>query len=465
MTMMTTAQTFLVIFCGVSAFCSSVANGAFVPRPTLSCWTTTDIRSAEHRVGVGTVSFASSSSTPWNEQDDDGCDDDYDITTMYDDNTAPTVYTGTDIPSSSSSSSSSSRWSPIDDWNQLSSESSHNRVPDSGTIMNQDLAQKAARAMEQGMATTAGDLQTKESLEEHAWLKDTLDNILTVSEEDNDDDDDQDQDSRTGSTEKLDGLDKERFVDDMGREIALLVRCNKSPEDMLIQEGRALPPLTEEQRNDVTQLVTIVRGKTEGWHMSDFFEEAVAAIFDTHAVAVDDDNQNVLDAVGVAAWMKKSLGAEEPGPIGQHNQRVRLTIATFSKYGSGHLDRDDFRNLYMAAIVGESTPEWRQLNYRAFEIMGVWRDLRNHGIVSPVETMRAELMEEFGSKYKTGPSSFDDFMDESAFLEEGIVDDLFGRGKRIKSSHEMVELASDKKTPLWIRDGDFGTYTYRWYTS
>jgi hypothetical protein len=440
-----------------------VANGAFLSQPTLSCSTIRTIRIVEHRASVGSVSVASlpsTSSTPWNEADYD------DETSKFDDGKAPTVYTGTDIPSlSSSSSSSSSRWSPIDDWNNLSSESSHNRVPDSGTIMNQDLAQQAARAMEQGMAKTTGDLQTKESLAESEWLKDTLDNILTASE---DNDDDQDEDSATGF-DTMDGLHKERFIDDMGREIALLVRCNKSPEDMLIQEGRALPPLTEEQCNDVTQLVTIVRGKTrksadDGWHMTEFFQEAVTTMFDTHAVAIDDDNRNVLDAAGVAAWMKQSLGAEEPGSIGRHNQRVRLTISTFSKYGSGHLDRDDFLKLYLAAIVGESTPEWRQLNYRAFEITSVWRDLRNHGIVSPVETMRAELMEQMESKYNTAPSSFDDFMDESEFLEESIVDDLMGRAKRTKSSHEQVELAYDNKTPLWIRDGDFGTYTYRCYT-
>jgi hypothetical protein len=46
--------------------------------------------------------------------------------------------------------------------------------------------------------------------------------------------------------------------------------------------------------------------------MSDLFQEAVATMFDTHAVAIDDA---VLDAAGVAAWMKQSLGAEEPGSI------------------------------------------------------------------------------------------------------------------------------------------------------
>jgi hypothetical protein len=492
---MTTTHTFLVICCGVSALCSSVADGAFVSRPTLSCWTTT--RSVDHRARAGSVSLPASltpwnehdndynnkydddtapsadhraragtvslpaSSTPWNEHDDN---DDYN--NQYDDDTAPTVYTGTDMPSSSSSSSSSSsKWSPVDDWNRLSSEI--NRGPDGATILNQDLAQQAARAMEQGMTAMNDpqDLPSQESAAEHAWLKDKLDDILTFSGEPNDDDDDEDQEAGYNTltpTEKLDGLDTEQFVDDMGREIALLVRCNTSPQDMLIQEGRALPPLTEEQRNDVTQLVTIVRsGKANnGWQMTDFFREAVMTMFDAHAVAVDDDNNNVMDAAGVATWMKKSLGAEEPGPIGRHNQRVCLTMSTFSKYGSGYLDRDDFMKLYLSAIVGESTPEWRQLKYRAFEITSVWRDLRNHGTVSPVETMRAELVEQMESKYKSDPLTLiANFMDESYFLEDSIVDDLLGRDKRTRSSYEEVELASDNKTPLWMRDGEFGTYT------
>jgi hypothetical protein len=334
---------------------------------------------------------------------------------------------------------------------------------------------------------TAPNNDPESVMAEHEWLKDQLDTILTVSEQKDNDNDQDDQDHpRTGSTsssttmttepESLDGLRTETFMDDMGREIAMLVRCNKSPEDLLIQEGRALPPLTEEQRNDVTQLVTIVRaGKqtttnTDGWHMTDFFQEAVAAMFDAHAVAVDDDNNNVLDAAGVATWMQQSLGAQEPGPIGRHNQRVCLTISTFSKYKTGYLDRDDFRRLYLAAVVGEgesSTPVWRQLQYRAFEITSVWRDLRNHGIVSPVETMRAELLEQIEAKYKTGPSSFDGdtFMDECEILEDSIVDDLMGRAQRTRSSHEQVELSSDNMTPLFIRDGDFGTYMYTWYTS
>jgi hypothetical protein len=456
MTMTMTTHTFLVLFCGVAAFGCSVADGAFVSRPSLSCWTTT--RSADHRARAGTVSLASSSSsTPWDEQGD-GNGDYYDSHKYFDD-AATTVYTGTEIPSSSSSSS-SSLWSPVDDWNQMSSE--RNRGPDGATILNQDLAQQAAHAMEQGTAmTTENDPQD-------TWLKDTLDNILT----ENNDDDHQDQDYNTLTpAEKLDGLNKEKFVDDMGREVAMLVRCNTSPQDMLIQEGRALPPLTEEQKNDVTQLVTIVRGTTNnGWQMTDFFRDAVGTMFDAHAVAVDDDNNNVMDASGVATWMKKSLGAEEPGPIGRHNQRVSLTISTFSKYGSGYLDRDDFMILYLSAIVGEatanSTPEWRQLKYREFEITGAWRDIRNHGMVSPVETMRAELVEEMESKYKSDPLTLiANFMDESYFLEDSIVDDLMGRDSRTKSSYEKVELASDNKTPLWMRDGEFGTYIYTCFTS
>jgi hypothetical protein len=374
--------------------------------------------------------------------------------------------------------------------------------------LNKDLAQQAARAMEQGLLTNEQSQEpqvvNQKQSSENAWLKDALDHILTVTENDHDRNHDGDSgllkmtQAQAEATNDDDGLHTETFIDDMGREIALLVRCNTSPQDLLIQEGRALAPLTDAQRNDVSQLVVRATKHepntntgTNAWLMTDFFQQAVTAVFEKHVVTVGNDNDNndddddgrlaVLDAAGVAAWMKQSLGAEEPGSIGPHDRRVTMTISSFGSYGSGYLDQNDFLKLYLAAVVGEAAKDgkntkngdkespWRQLQFREFEITSVWRDLRNHGIASPVETMRAELMGQIESKYRDshpGASdgnamishSTDTFMDECEILEESVVDDLLGRTRRRKSSYEQVELAFDNKTPLWIRDGDFSTY-------
>jgi hypothetical protein len=74
--------------------------------------------------------------------------------------------------------------------------------------------------------------------------------------------------------------------------------------------------------------------------------------------------------------------------------------------------------------------------------------------------MRAELMEEMESKYKTGPSSLTTLWTSLEFLEKVLLTIGLGEAKRIKSSHELVELAYDNKTPLWIRDGGLCTYMF-----
>jgi hypothetical protein len=361
----------------------------------------------------------------------------------------------------------SGEWSVADDWNNLSGESSHNKIPNSNDIFNQDLAQKAARAMEESHQQQPQE----QSLPENGWLKDTLDTILSNNSDDNANDDDKSLGTSTLHSSS------DHLEDDMGLQIAMLVRCNQSPTEFLVAQGRALPALSDAERNDVSQLVTRTEDHAQ-WTMTEFFRAAVATVFDQHAATVvstndNDDDSIVLDAVGLASWMQQSLGPDETGSIGRHDRRITTTISKYcSTFGSGYLTKDDFLRLYRSAIVGdvkEEADSWRQLQYRGYELASVWRDLRNHGIQSPVETMRAELLELMEDKLMTATSvsgqehssitfaGMDILMDECEILEEGVVEDLLGRSRKPKSSYQMVELVSDNQTPVWVKDGEFGT--------
>ena len=126
----------------------------------------------------------------------------------------------------------------------------------------------------------------------------------------------------------------------------------------------------------------------------------------------------------------------------------------------------------------------------------VWRDLEAHGIFSPAEEERIQLLLEMERMMKDtlnnmpSQSSASFLMDECELLddyEERLIrrreamttedndNDMLGSEsawnflkddgsneddgrpmrKREKSSHEVVEMASDGKTPLRIRDGQF----------
>ena len=75
------------------------------------------------------------------------------------------------------------------------------------------------------------------------------------------------------------------FEEHMVNKIAMLVRCNESPQDMLVSAGRALKELMTEQNNNAAQLVqwTIMiddNGETcEQWDPTPFFMKAMLPSF------------------------------------------------------------------------------------------------------------------------------------------------------------------------------------------
>ena len=101
----------------------------------------------------------------------------------------------------------------------------------------------------------------------------------------------------------------------------------------------------------------------------------------------------------------------------------------------------------------------------------IWRDFYNHNILSPSHEMYRALekdmekqinaIKDLNEKYSPSSSSFmsdHEFVDECEILDWGISSD--DDKKELKSSHELVEMASDNKTPKRIRDGNFGTFCH-----
>lgn len=266
------------------------------------------------------------------------------------------------------------------------------------------------------------------------------------------------------------------FLDDLGTEIGLLVRCNESPDDLLISEGRALPPLTDDEKYDVKQLVEMdeVKNSENGQYKpTPFFANAIKTMFRSHATTNGGKEEAVMKAEEIAKWMSQSLNEA----VGRHDKRVTVTISRFGTHGSGALTEKEFINLYEEAVI--SSMDWHQtrkvgavmkkMRMEAPTQKSVWRDLENHGFFPPIIEERKKLQEEIDIKVGLvvqDTNKMDTIMDECEILELGDDEHSAPRASSMsqmvgasastkKSSHEFVELASDNKTPKRLRDGDF----------
>jgi ferredoxin len=260
--------------------------------------------------------------------------------------------------------------------------------------------------------------------------------------------------------------------EEAAREIGLLIRCNESPEDLLVAAGRALPPLTEEERLDPAQLVVVERGKEskqEGtYRTTAFFDLAVAQMFHEHA-----DDEAALGATGVARWLSQSLGNEL---VGGYDRRVMAIISRYGTYRSGVLTEGQFHRLYVDSIVAamgqlEHKPAKRRASWKKEvkvkqpTLESIWRDFRNHGIRPPAEEERERLQAEVDAKYgiadATSGADGSNLFDECEILEWGDTDYSaplsHGKsgGNSDKASHTLVEMTSDGSTPKRVRDGNF----------
>jgi NAD-dependent dihydropyrimidine dehydrogenase PreA subunit len=126
------------------------------------------------------------------------------------------------------------------------------------------------------------------------------------------------------------------------------------------------------------------------------------------------------------------------------------------------LTEQDLQKLYLTVVVGDDDKSL-PLEYRTKEIAAVWRDIRNHGILSPPEfehkIQLAEIMEHQNENLYDRELGI---MDECEIVEEYAGGEIsLTTDRQGKSSHERVELvpmprdAKTKETPVWLRDGDF----------
>mmetsp|Transcript_19919 Transcript_19919/g.33071 ORF Transcript_19919/g.33071 Transcript_19919/m.33071 type:complete len:558 (+) Transcript_19919:89-1762(+) len=345
-------------------------------------------------------------------------------------------------------------WSEDDDWGRLSSTENTAARP----IAGEDLATSAAHSMEQ-MVFLEEDRDPLS--EEDQRVFDMIEDINDSTFAD-------------GSEVRMYDAPGDKtqitFEDKMGREISLLVRCNESPEELLVEEGRALPPLTDEERDDVSQLVSYIDDKDGSVKVSDFFRHAIAVMFREHATALDDGGaKTIMKSSGVASWMSKSLDSH----VSAHDKRVLSIVTRFSEYGTGYLTADNFDQVYHAAITaaldGTSLAVSRSTGIKGQPTTDtIWRDIRNHNIISPVEAEREMKMLEIRKKSGELDRAETPFrlnaevMDECEILEDGqtYATSTFQTSwsdvkKKELSSHELVEMAADGKTPLYLRDGEF----------
>lgn len=286
-------------------------------------------------------------------------------------------------------------------------------------------------------------------------------------------------------------LDSEEFLDEAGREISMLVRCNESPEALLIDQGRKLKPLSDSERYDATLLVTLNHSKCNGddspqlcqhYTSTTFFNNSVDKMFHKYArppKVTKETNKSlvVLDAQGISSWMSTCLDDN----VGSHNKRVRAVISRYGTYGTGYLSSSEFHQLYLDAVLsglksqtdaqyfGAKRSAYGRVKLNEPDISSVWRDLKKHGIFSPAEQEYNAKKAEIDSKLQRDAHRKDtDIFDECEILDWGSLGSGVSSGgipqkKRDtsekvpveRSSHKLVELANDNKTPNRLRDGEF----------
>ena len=396
-----------------------------------------------------------------------------------------------------------SDWSVSDDWSKLSRASPHNAEWNSDDVYNQDVTEIAAMRMQLHQQQNERHTYETETDEDDVWLRQQLDSILTQPDDLALDglDNVKNEHSLNNATDKH--LDFNE--DDMGDELSLLIRCNESPQNLLIQTGRTLPTLSQIQKDALSQLLkrheigdddrvqdsTAVTVGATCWKPTKFLRQACQTMLKRHGSQLTEETKTnpmdtdstskanttpsswILNRQGIAQWLETSLG-QPKGTIGVHDLRINQILSYHAKYASGYLTMDDFVRLYVKALVGKETKvaesSLEQLErFRIKEIRDVWRDIRNHGILSPVETERRKqqaaldraFAEQSGKEADTTEIVTAGMYDSSMILDEcEIVDDSSLvpsiRGTRkTESSYQKVELAADNKTPIWMKDGEF----------
>lgn len=337
-------------------------------------------------------------------------------------------------------SSKQSFWGIGDDWAALSTttSASNSVVPPSSNNLNNDFSalNEAESIMqeqnqffsEQSPGTLqdspAGSLEVgfmgsiaamKPSVQEHDFVDDMVD-MISNNYLDYADDVGQLYDtvitsssnSQGGGSSQNSGVDPFLDHDD---EIAYMIRCNQSPQQLLISQGRALPELTDEvkykaefllEENNMGPMNELTPTLPLQPKMTPYFEKAVKMIFDSYSVHIEEEiafddklkdegggdngytitnslnrhesgmkkfvSKQFMNRVAIAQWMTRCLSSPlEPAEmneqnaiswkqsrdsglfsIGPYDPSVIAILSRYSQHhGSGRLTWDEFKQLYL----------------------------------------------------------------------------------------------------------------------
>ena len=394
------------------------------------------------------------------------------------------------------------QWNEDDDWSSLSSE---NKAMDSFSIYNKDVVLDAANEMAKNTRNNeyedSDNYSHYDDDDEHTV--DVIDSIHMPLLEPNT--------PALYDTVKYEDfethLHSQSFLDEVGNEISLLVRCNESPHELLISEGRALPLLTEEELYDFHQLVSIhthtnnsdekdVKSERIRLEPTPFFKNAIAQIFHAHARKrkisdVNNSTEMIMDSTSIASWLSTCLREK----IGRFDKGVIQVLSKYSKYKSGVLTKENFKSLYLQSVGKDLLHPVRGtiLKEKKQKKLSVWNDLIRHDIDPPVLIERKKLQSEIdkvtgssGATNKPQKLSSTLFMDECEIVwgenweeskthkEKNVLSgneqsdgDHFVTNhenspvmQKSQQSHKLVELLDSStqlnmEIPKRIRDGSF----------
>jgi hypothetical protein len=346
-------------------------------------------------------------------------------------------------------------WGTADNWDDLSNT---NKPSITGEMLETDYLAIQAMIMENfGMKMPVDDdddaAQAVVETTDDQRIRETIENFVVEADE---------QDHAVPSLLSRQEATSIQQEERQSTEITRLIRCNELPENLLLSTGRTIPSLTEAERNDIRQLLNP--------EPTIFLEESVRAIFHRHARATSTINgeevARVMEGGHIAQWIQWCLRQQQNADNNRHENfvtafdgRVRTVLGQYGQAGA--IYEDGLQRLY--AEAARSDPD------------AVWRDLRAHNIVSPAEFQHSLLLLDLITDLTTtttttvvpdallltysGTSTMP--LDECELMDDdmdNVTEEVARTDRHGKSSYEKVELVPNTQVPLWIKDGQFGTY-------
>ena len=144
---------------------------------------------------------------------------------------------------------------------------------------------------------------------------------------------------------------------DQDDEMVYMIRCNQTPEQFLVSQGKVLPELTEDDKYSVEFLLESVQSVLQPI-MTPFFEAAVYKIFNQYS-AKSGEGERVMDRSALASWMTTCLSYDPSSDgisvkIGSYDSNISMFLSRYCQNnGLGQLSLDEFSLLYLeCAWVG-----------------------------------------------------------------------------------------------------------------